>query len=1076
MKRTTLLIALLLGGLSAIYAQQRNYWKDAVPPSIGWAQRFIEPENARFVEIDEAALKEILATAPLEGSTTASTSDYIFTLPTPDGGAEAFRLVNSPIMAPGLARQFPGMKTFLGKSIEDGHALARIDYTHKGFHAMVLKGGDTYYIDPFYHNYPQPVHQVYFRKDYTSGEPFVCGLNHEAAAEHQPSESAAVVGEELRTYRLAVAATGEYTQFHGGTVDDAMAAIVTSMNRVNGVYETDISSRMILIDSNHLIVYTNAGSDPYSGGGGNHLGQNQSNLDAVIGTANYDIGHVFHQAGGGGVASLRSLCDNGNKARGFTSQSVPVGDPFDIDYVAHEIGHQFGGNHTQNNNCNRVSTTAMEPGSASTIMGYAGICPPNLQNNSDPYFHAISQEEMIDHTVFGGGNSCATIIPTNNTPPTVEAGEDGLFLPISTPFELTGSATDMEGDSLTFCWEQFDVGPSAPPNDPQGNSPIFRSFEPTTDSTRVFPRLEDIVNNTSTIGEFLPDYNRSLRFRLTVRDNHGFGSGVSFDDRTFNVTEQAGPFRVLTQNTPDTWAAGSLQTIEWDVANTNMPPIATAEVDVYLSADGGFTYPYVLATGAPNDGTVLINVPDTLSGSDFRYKIKASNSVFFDINNADINIDSAAAPDLALGAEVQAVEVCAGSAATFAVQAVPILGLDTEVTWTVEGLPVEFTANTIDPVVLPALFTVEINTVAGLPTGVYPFQVIGTSGAASDTLNLELQYAAQAPDAIVLLDPVPGNVNTSVTPTLTWAPEPNSATYGVNVATDAGFTDVVLSTTGIADTFLTVTNPLPDSTTLFWRVSGANSACGTGPFTTQDFQTEGIRCEVFEALDVPLDLGIPGPFATSIIEVEIDAPVRDVNILEIAGNYSPLDRIDFRLRGPDGTLQDVFVNNECSNGFLFNFSIDDAANSFVPCPPIGGPYRAAEPLSVFNGESAAGTWRLVMFKNGQDGNLARWSLEICYGVPILTSTEETLLGRSLRLFPNPAQDQVTVALPENRTEVSTLQLIGSTGQLLRTIAVTTGQSQVAIPLQGVPAGFCVVRILSKSGQELGIGKVVVNPR
>ncbi|WP_282779313.1 reprolysin-like metallopeptidase [Phaeodactylibacter xiamenensis] len=1073
MKRTTLLMLLWLSGLTAGLAQQRNYWKDTATPAIGWAQRLIEPEAARIVDIDKATLEELLEAAPVEGSVTAAQSDFIFTLPTPDGGTEQFRLVNSPIMAPGLARQFPGMRTFLGKSLDDGHALARIDYTHKGFHAMVLKGSDTYYIDPFYHNYDHSAHQVYFRRDFTSEETFNCEVDHAEPIAGNTGGSSALVGEELRTYRLAVAATGEYTQFHGGTVDDAMAAIVTTMNRVNGVYETDISSRMILIDSNHLIVYTNSGSDPYSGGSGAHLGQNQTNLDTTIGNASYDVGHVFHRAGGGGVASLRSVCDDEDKARGFTSQSVPVGDPFDIDYVAHELGHQFGGNHTQNNNCNRVSSAAMEPGSASTIMGYAGICPPDLQNNSDPYFHAISQEEMIEHTIFGGGNTCATIIPTGNTPPVVEAGENGLFLPVSTPFELTGTATDLEGDSLTYCWEQFDLGPSAPPNSPQGNSPIFRSFEPTTDSTRVFPRLQDLVANTTTIGEYLPDYNRGLRFRLTVRDNHGFGTGISFDDRTFNVTEQAGPFRVLTQNTPDTWEAGSLQTVEWDVANTNVPPVAATGVDIFLSADGGFTYPYQLAAGVPNDGAALITVPDTLSGTAFRYKIKAANNVFFDINNANITIEAVTAPGLALGTENAEAEVCAGETAVYTVQAQPILGLATEVEWTVEGLPASFSVAVIDPVTLPAEVSVEVTTVNGLTTGIYPFQLIGNSGAAADTLELEISYAAQAPGAITLLAPQEGDNNTPVTPTFTWASNPDASAYDIEVAADAGFADILLAAESIADTFLTVTNPLPDSTTLFWRVRGRNSACGAGSFTIQSFETEGLRCEIFEATDVPIDLGAPGPFVTSLIEVEADAPVRDVNIVEIAGNYSPLDRIDFRLRGPNGDLQDIFVGNDCSGGFLFNFSIDDAANSEVPCPPIGGPYRPAEPLAVYNGASAAGAWRLVMFKTGQNGSLARWSIEICYGVPIMTSTRETQAAAALQVFPNPAQERVTVAFPAGAQVQGQVEVFSATGQLLKTVPIQPGDREISLSVDQYPTGLYTLGWRSRDGAMLSIQKLII---
>jgi hypothetical protein len=368
---------------------------------------------------------------------------------------------------------------------------------------------------------------------------------------------------------------------------------------------------------------------------------------------------------------------------------------------------------------------------------------------------------------------------------------------------------------------------------------------------------------------------------------------------------------------------------------------------------------------------------------------------------------------------------------------------------------------------------VEVTTGTGLTTGTYPFQLIGNSGAAADTLELEIAYAAQAPGDITLLVPQEGNNNTPVTPTLSWASNPDAYVYDIEVAADAGFADILLTAESIEDTFLTVTNPLPDSTTLFWRVRGRNSACGAGSFTIQSFETEGLRCEIFEATDVPIDLSAPGPFVTSLIEVEADAPVRDVNIVEIAGNYSPLDRIDFRLRGPNGDLQDVFVDNDCSGGFLFNFSIDDAANSEVPCPPIGGPYRPAEPLSVYNGASSAGAWRLVMFKTGQNGSLARWSVEICYGVPIITNTTEAETASVLKVFPNPAQEMATVAFPAGGQAEGQVELFSATGQLLRTVPVQSGDREISLSLGQYPAGLYTVGWRSRDGAMLSIQKLII---
>jgi hypothetical protein len=326
-----------------------------------------------------------------------------------------------------------------------------------------------------------------------------------------------LIGEQLRTYRLALAATGEYSIYHGGTKPLVLSEMVIAMNRVNGVYEQDTAVRMVLIANNDLVIYLDGTTDPYTNNNGSTmLGQNQTTLDTVIGNANYDVGHVF-STGGGGVAQLRVPCVTGSKARGVTGLTNPIGDPFYIDYVAHEMGHQYGGNHTFNGNAgscsgsNRNASTAYEPGSGTTIMAYAGICSPqNIQNNSDDHFHTHSIQEIVAYTTTGNGNNCPVITNTGNSAPTSEAGTGGFTIPINTPFILTGSGTDPNGgDVLSYNWEEYDLGPAGHPNSPVNNAPIFRSFPSVPEPFRYFPRLSDIVNNTQTLGEILPSYTRA---------------------------------------------------------------------------------------------------------------------------------------------------------------------------------------------------------------------------------------------------------------------------------------------------------------------------------------------------------------------------------------------------------------------------------------------------------------------------------------------------------------------------------------------------------------------------------------
>ena len=648
------LLALIAGvwatGSAANAASQtgQNIWRDVSETSIdSGTSRQIIPNQYRTISADLALLDDFLASAPVENGADEGAA-VVLSLPLPDGTFGRFHIQEYAMMEAELTAKFPEIKTYLGQGVDDPTAVAYLDLTPAGFHGMILSSSDTIYIDPY--SQEDISHYIsYYKRDYDPGifPMFSESLPFDPdAASRLPDPSVtplAPTGSQLRTYRTAVAATGEYTQFHGGTVGAGMAAIVTTMNRVNGIYERDVAVRMILVANNDLVVYTNPGSDPYTNNnGGAMLSQNQSNLDSVIGSGNYDLGHVF-STGGGGIASLAVTCQSGLKARGVTGLTNPIGDPFDVDYVSHEIGHQFGANHTFNgttSSCgggNRNASTAYEPGSGSTIMAYAGICgSENLQSNSDDIFHTASYDEIVAYTTVGAGNSCAVINATGNDAPVVDAGAS-FTIPRQTPFTLTGSATDPNGDPLTYSWEQFDLGAASPPNTDNGNRPIFRVFDPVSSPSRTFPQLSDILNNISTIGESLPTTNRALTFRLMVRDNQVGGGGVDYDTVTLNVTSGAGPFLVTAPNTAVTWTGGTSQTVSWDVANTNLSPVSCTDVNILLSTDGGNTFPTTLASSTPNDGSESITVP-SVSTNTARVKVECANNIFFDISNADFTV------------------------------------------------------------------------------------------------------------------------------------------------------------------------------------------------------------------------------------------------------------------------------------------------------------------------------------------------------------------------------------------------------------------------------------------------------
>ena len=594
--------------------------------------------NSFAFNLNETLLKQRLTEATAERNRNGASSMTI-NLPLENGEMVTLDAVESPIMAKELSAKYPEIKTY---KVEGDEVQGRIGFTYKGFHAILFTKDGTVYIDQIGNE--ENSYHSYNRKDFTS---FYRGTkNHQCDVDdnfHSFSDNNIPTsnrggkrsGEQLRTYRMALACTGEYGQFHGGTVPGALSAMIVTMNRVNGIYERDFAITMELVADNDLLIFLNPSSDPYSNTSGD-LNANQNTITNIIGSNNYDIGHLVG-TGGGGVAQLGSVCSSSGKARGLTGGNSPVGDPFDIDFVAHEFGHQFGANHTQNNNCARVASVAYEPGSASTIMGYAGICSPNIQNFSDDYFHAGSYNEVLDFAYSGNGNSCAVKTATGNTAPEVTVPSGGFFIPKETPFVLRGSATDVDNDNLTYCWEQMDLGPSSSPNNPVGNAPIFRSWTPEDVSERTCPRLLNVILGTSVVGETYPTYSRDLTFRLSVRDNNIAGGGQNFDEVAFEVDGDKGPFEVLSPTAGESIEAFSSYEVTWDVAQTDQAPISCQSVNIYLCTNNGLIISDTLATNVPNTGNYIVQMADNI-GFQRRIRVEAADNIFFNINDGNFQI------------------------------------------------------------------------------------------------------------------------------------------------------------------------------------------------------------------------------------------------------------------------------------------------------------------------------------------------------------------------------------------------------------------------------------------------------
>ena len=653
MKSLLTVFILLLG---TFVFGQNQHWKKVEKEKRGNIEKRIEtnavyPKVLTLIEFEDQALNTFLSSVPNRSSNQEKDLNAILELPMPDGSSLSFFIEEASIMHPKLQSKFPDIKSYAGYGVEDKSAYLRFDRSHKGYHFQVLSAKHgVVKIDPV--KGENKTHMVYYKKDLHIKDHqhgFECafeGKKHGVTSMNESSESSRfLLGDtDLRDYKLAVAATGEYTSYHGGTVEDAIAAINTTITRVVGIYEKEFSITMTLVANNDIVIYTNSMTDPFTNGNASMMiSENMTNMNSEIGSSNFDIGHLFGTSGAG-LAYLNGPCGS-NKAGATSAVANPVGDFFDVDYVCHEMGHQFGANHTQYNACNRNNATSMEPGSGSTIMAYAGICAPNVQSNSDAYFNAASIEEIENFTTTGNGNSCPTKSDFGNLFPSVSAGSN-YFVPKSTPFALTASASDPDGDELTYCWEQRDNIGSAtqPPVSTNLLGPMFRSLSPSLESTRYFPSLSDVINGNSSEWEVLPSVGRTMNFRVTVRDNAPGNGLTDEDDMIVTVDALSGPFELLIPNTGVEWNTGESQTITWDVANTDLAPVSCGNVDLLLSLDGGFTYPTTLASNVPNDGSHTITVPNLMS-SFARIRINCSDNIFYDISDTDFGLNAPVFPD-----------------------------------------------------------------------------------------------------------------------------------------------------------------------------------------------------------------------------------------------------------------------------------------------------------------------------------------------------------------------------------------------------------------------------------------------
>ena len=658
MKR--LLTTALIVMCSVSFSQNANsLWKLSTKNSTSKSSIKTELPLKHLFDLDANALKSALAAAP-KRDFSKTKSNTIISLPNGDGKLENFQVYENSLMDPALAAKYPEIKSYVAVGIDNPSSRAYFSNSPLGFKAMTLYAGEAaVFIEPV--SADLKTYTAYKKSDKKTIDTFECNTIEQAVYSNQKTKTTSTAYRyaaddgKLRTLRLALACTAEYTAYFGGSKALTLASMNNTVTRISGVFERDFGIKLILVANNDALIYTDPLTDPYSdlATSYNWGVENHNNLTSTIGLSNFDFGHLLGagNANAGDAGGVGSVCSDLYKGRGYTIaySGNYQGDAFDIQFVAHEMGHQLGARHTFTYKTETGTGAQMEPGSGSTIMSYGGATVKDYQDHKDAYFHAISIQQVTDYIKT---KSCPIVISTGNAVPIVNAGLD-YTIPKGTPFLLTGSASDANTDDvLTYTWEEMDLGDQTTTTPTATNTagPLFRSYSPRTSATRYFPTMTTILAGLTTTpglyipSEVLPGVTRNLNFRLTVRDNRAGGSANNTDDMMITVDGNSGPFTVDSQNSATSYAAGTTQTINWTVAGTNANGVNCASVDILMSTDGGNTFPITLVSATPNTGAAAIVIPN-IPGTINRIMVKGTNQIFFDVNNANFTITGSVIAD-----------------------------------------------------------------------------------------------------------------------------------------------------------------------------------------------------------------------------------------------------------------------------------------------------------------------------------------------------------------------------------------------------------------------------------------------
>ena len=1041
----------LLAVLISTVAHAQNYWsantenRTSIVTNKSVA-RVSFPTEFKLFNLEKSPLRNELFRVVNNGSAHST----IISLPNADGQIELFEVFEASNFEPALQAQFPEIRAFSGKGITDKAATVKLSYSPVGIQTMVFRSGkENEFIEAY-----SADHNVYavFRSQRAAGNlAWKCTTPDEKLEidlNNQVNSTVARSGGNLKTMRLAQSVTAEYSNYFGATssaqVSLVLAAVNATLTRCNGVYEKDLALHLNLIANTTSVFYYNPSTDPYSPASqmSQWNSQLQSTLTSVIGEANYDIGHLFGASGGGGNAGcIGCVCVDNQKGSGITSpfDAIPQGDNFDIDYVAHEVGHQLGANHTFSMS-NEGTGVNKEPGSGITIMGYAGITSQDLAPHSIDIFHQASIAQIQANL---NTKTCPVTTTLVNATPVVNAGAD-YTIPISTPFALTGSATDADaGDVLTYCWEQNDnasssqTGASSVASATKATGPNWISFKGTTSPTRLFPKLSTILAGQNISGplpggdagantEALSSVSRTLNFRLTVSDNASYSSTApvsvgqtQFDDVVITVTNTSGPFAVTAPNTAVSWAGNSTQTVTWSVNNTTAAPVSCANVKISISTDGGNTFSTLLAS-TPNDGSQAITVPNTPSTT-ARIKVEAVGNIFFDISNTNFTITAGSSCGTPGGLSASAITNTSATVSWTAVSGA--LSYDVDYKAASSGTWINAATGTT---------STSVN-LSGLTQGTLYDYRVRTNCSSESSAYAQAQFTTTAP-----CNAPTGLASSGITSssaTVSWTAVSGAASYDVDYKLASSGT-WINSITGTTATSRNITG-LTASSLYDWRVRANCGASGSSGYSQAQFTTSAASV-------------CPGPYDVSTNGNRNGAATIPFNT-DVKGLINPSGDVDY--------YKFVITTGGTITVSLTTLPFDYDLRLYRNNTLVASSGNSGTTSETINYTATAGTYYArVVGWNGAFSATSCYTLKVQLGTA--SREGELIVGNKISLFPNPANSTLNVRIDDLNGNAQ-LQVYDVMGKLV--MQQQANKQVTALNIAKLSAGIYMLNISDASG-------------